>query len=128
MYQPIPEHLKKQKGRPKGKTKSGLSLDKRLKILSKIATDDKQKATDIIAACKEITALLNDKIKETESGIPVTTLSFMDKIETKPLKIENKEENLVKNIEKKEEIIPDKIVEVKEITNNGSISMTFKIE
>jgi len=85
------EPIKKKARRLRGKAKPGLSLDRRLKILSKIATDDKQKATDIIAACKEITALLNDKIKETESGIPVTQLSFVNKIETKPFTPENKE-------------------------------------
>jgi len=107
------DNTPKKRGRPKGsKAQLGLSLDKRLKILAKIATDQNQKPSDIIAACKEITALLNDKIKNTEEGIQETTIKFEeDKTINKPeIKPENKEE-LSDKINKKAEVIPDKPID-----------------
>jgi len=53
-----------------------LSVDERLKILSEIAKDQSQKATDRVMACKEISNLLNDRIQTSSDGSTVTSISF----------------------------------------------------
>jgi hypothetical protein len=56
-------NLRKGPGRPKGtknKPVVGMPINKRLKLLSKIAMNKNTKPTDVINAVKEITALLND--------------------------------------------------------------------
>jgi hypothetical protein len=63
--------------RPVGsKNKLGLTLEKRLKILSKIALDKSAKAPDVIAAVKEITQMLNDRVKEVGMGAEPTVIKF----------------------------------------------------
>lgn len=87
--------------RPKGSpNKIGLTLDKRIKILSKIACNKESKDTDIIAAVKQITDLLNDRIKEAGIRSEPTVIKFEDtkKIEEKPvntIKCENNKENTI---------------------------------
>jgi len=111
---------KKKTGRPKGKASAGLSLDKRLKILSKIALSKDAKPADVINACMQITSLLNDKIKDTESGVQTTVIKFDKAITTKPLKPENIGQNIEQNIVKKTEEVP--IIIVKPIENTSVIA------
>jgi len=98
----------KKRGRPKGSTSAknaGLSLDTRLKILSKIALDKNGKPTDVINACKEITALLNDRIRNAESESATTVIKFQEnevKLDEKP-EIKTKETE-IKSFEMDKEI------------------------
>ena len=91
--------------RPKGsknKVSQGLPLEKRLKVLQKIILDDTQKTCDRLQAVKTMTELMNDKVKTAQGENPITTLKFTDNIETKPLIPDNKQDNLLKNIETKD--------------------------
>ena len=76
-YEPV-NNLRGKWGRPKGSTSKssrGLTIDKRLTILSKIALDPKCKPLERISAVNLITQLLNDKIRDTQV-VPETILSF----------------------------------------------------
>lgn len=130
----------RKRGRPRGKASPGLSLDRRLKILSKIATTKGQDPTVIIQACKEITALLNDKVKEAEESIPSTIIKFEPPKIEKPEKVEKAEKIQEKVVEKIPEKAPEKIPEnnsknnckkieekeeiKKELVENNSVSTT----
>lgn len=96
------ETVKRSRGRPKGSTQgAGLSLEKRLKILSKLATDPHGKPSDVINACKQITELLNDRVREAEAGIPITQIQFqaeaVEEIQIKPSKNLKKIETVIAN-------------------------------
>lgn len=119
----------KPRGRPVGttdKNRCGLSLEKRLKILSKIAMDKNAKPSDVINACKEITALLNDKVKETEAGNEITVIRF-----------DNNTEKPKENIPVKSEFIPIQSNTTTETTTQlpmieqvieNSVSVSFEIK
>lgn len=114
--------LKRGRGRPKGTTgpqKVGLSLVRRLRILSKIALDKNATNSDRIKAVQETTSLLNDSIRENVDGIQEVVMSFGEyKIETKPARIENPEKKLEENIVKK---LTDEQSN-KEIASNSNVS------
>jgi hypothetical protein len=66
-------------GRPKGshsKITVGLSLNRRLRILNKIATDKTADVKDVLAAVSLITQLLGDKVKEATDGRKEVVLSL----------------------------------------------------
>lgn len=110
--------VKKRPGRPKGSgNKAGLTLEKRLKILSKIALDKNSKPPDVIAACKEITALLNDKIKAQESEVPITQVKYTEDTpnqvkytEDTPKTVIKSSENTGKNSEEVPENAPATVI------------------
>lgn len=112
---PIPAitPVKKPRGRPKGSTKkTGLSFEKRMAVLQKIALDNMAKDSDRLAAIKLITDLLSDKVKITDDNnissetiIRFEQAPLIQKIENKPLIPENNTENIYQNITKKE-VIP----------------------
>ena len=69
-------HIRKKAENLKNPLNTALPLKKRLKLLSKIANSPKSKPGDIINACNTITALLNDRIKDSEGNSTTTVLSF----------------------------------------------------
>jgi hypothetical protein len=63
--------------RPKGsKNKVGLTVEQRVKILTKLALDKTLKPTDRISAISQITSLLNDRVQDASYGAIETVLSF----------------------------------------------------
>lgn len=102
---------KNKGGRPKGTDmQRTLSLEGRIKILSKIASNPNSKPADIISACNMITQLLNDKVKATQEGMAVTQISF-NELENTTSKQEIKP---VENILKPVPVQP--VIEVKPIS------------
>jgi len=90
--EPIKPIKPKNKGGRPQKSHKGLSLDKRLSILKKIALDENNKASERISAVDLITKLLNDKIKDAADGTVETIISFKkdekdEKDEKEPTKL-----------------------------------------
>jgi hypothetical protein len=123
-------------GRPKGLKNYrplGLSLKKRLKILGEIAMNKNNDPRDVIAACKEISNLLNDRIKETENGVEETVLSFTDAKNPSKKHIENIEKiektiQSVTKIEKGNTPILSPVEKTPENSNVSSIELSFSID
>jgi len=123
-------------GRPKGvknkqKLSMGLSLKKRLKILGDIAMNKNNDPRDVIAACKEISCLLNDRVKETTEGMEETVLSFTDAKNTSKKQEKNIEKNSVENvtnIEKGNTPEPKPVEKTPENSNVSSMELSFSID
>jgi len=104
-------------GRPKGsKNKIGMSVEKRLKVLTKLALDVTVKPSDRISAIAQITSLLNDRVKDTPAGGVETVLTFNNhNNEIKPKQEETKLENSA-------------IIDEKDNTNDNSIVVDGQVE
>lgn len=64
----------------KNKQSPGLSFNKRMKVLQGIIMDSNQKTCDRLQAIKTMTDMLSDKVKETTSLNPITTIKFNEDI------------------------------------------------
>jgi len=121
-------------GRPKGVKNYvrplGLSLKKRLRILGGIAMNKNNDPRDVIAACKEISNLLNDRIKETTDGAEETVLSFTDakNPHKKQENLQGKNIQNVTNIEKGNTAILSPVEKTPENSNVSSIELSFSID
>lgn len=76
--------------RPKGsknKQSPGLSFNKRMKVLQAIILDTNQKTCDRLSAIKNMTDMLSDKVKESKSENPITTIKLEQTIAEKPKEI-----------------------------------------
>lgn len=99
-------------GRGKGHLNHrGLTLNKRLKLLNKIALNESEKTTDRLNAIRIMTDLLSDKVKETKDGLQETVISFSPAKDN----IKNKEEKV---------ILPEKDIEKQEVTNDKQVDKT----
>lgn len=64
-------------GRPKGSTaKIGLDFKKRMKILNQIIRDEKTKPADRLAAIKQMTDALSDKVRVNDDDAPIMVIRF----------------------------------------------------
>lgn len=67
-------------GRPKGslnKAATGLSFEKRMKILAKIIQDENEKSANRLSAIKQMTEMLADKVQVINTNdSPITTIKF----------------------------------------------------
>lgn len=129
--------------RPKGsknKASMGLPLPRRMKVLQKIILDETQKTCDRLAAIKNMTDMLSDKVKETKEGLAETVLSFETKINT-----ENTEKTIEKTIENNDTIknilpsneassaitsviCPSQTIATEQLINNNGIELEFNID
>ena len=78
-----------------------LSVDERLEILSQIAKDKELKPQDRVAACKEISNLLNDRKQADEGENPTLQISFIKSTKKPHRKSKRKSKNAPK---KKKEV------------------------
>lgn len=120
-------NLRKGPGRPKGtknKPVVGMPINKRLKLLSKIAMNKNTKPTDVINAVKEITALLNDRVKEAQEGQDTILIKFEeDKEEAKETKEAPEFKDRCHDKNKKDEIIKtEETIAKDEEKNNKDIN------
>jgi len=134
----------KPRGRPKGTVLAGsLTVESRLKILAKIATNKNEKSTDRLSAVKLITEILNDKVRlEEVNGIAITQIAFDDKQNIKkptentenihqdiknnpdiitPITQDNSSSNIITDI-----IQPIEVADNKQVTEE--LTFDFKIE
>jgi uncharacterized protein YjaZ len=73
-------------GRPKGaksRPYTGLSFDKRMRVLQKIILDPNEKTCDRLMAIKTMTDSLQDKVKDSSKENPVVNLKFISENITK---------------------------------------------
>lgn len=123
--------------RPLGsKNKTGMSFEKRMKVLQKIALDPNEKSVDRLNAIKLITDLLQDKVRMASDGSASTIIQFENTVnkpqnnpENIPALSEEKPKTVINKVTNKQPIEEMKPIDDKDVTEEENIfDMAFKIE